>query len=226
MTDNSSPDTPPPPLSSSHPQPPLLTDNTALADGPLTTTSSPIDPRRTPDHLDAASSSSSSVRPPGSATTPAEDIEMKPIVAGHRRRTSSLIGAPGGAGASRPRAGTLTDEPKILEEGEAATDPMLGRHDRASRDSFNFSDEDLHDDEEAGLTGKDRRRKQKKRRRNTLLDQRIIQEKDISHDEQQEADKSVVRRITINLALILLWYALSLALSMVRTSLLSHLKHL
>lgn len=82
--------------------------------------------------------------------------------------------------------------------------------------SDSFSDDDLHDDEETGLTKKERKRRQKRRRRNTLLDQRIVQEKELSPDEQDEADKSVVRRVTINISLILLWYLLSLSISMVR----------
>lgn len=151
---------------------------------------------------------------------------MKPIVAGHRRRKSSLIGAPGSLGPARPRAGTLTDEPKILEEGDAASNSMLGKNELPPRDSFSFSDEDLHDDEETGLTGQDKTRKQKKRRRNTLLNQRIIQEKDLSPDEQKEADKSVVRRVTINIALILLWYLLSLSISMVGASSLARIPRL
>lgn len=143
---------------------------------------------------------------------------MKPIIAGHRRRKSSLIGAPVTASVGRPRAGTLTDEPKILEEGDGGGDGILGKHELPPRDSFSFSDEDLHDDEETGLTGKDKRRKQKKRRRNTLLNQRIVQEKDLSLDEQKEADKNVMRRLAINISLILLWYLLSLSLSMVGNS--------
>ena len=136
---------------------------------------------------------------------------MKPIVAGHRRRKSSIIGAPTIAGPARSRAGTLTDEPKILEEGDGSAGPMLGRHEL----SDSFSDDDLQDDEETGLTRKERKRRQKRRRRNTLLDQRVVQEKDLSPDEQDEADKSVVRRVTINTSLILLWYLLSLSISMV-----------
>lgn len=79
-----------------------------------------------------------------------------------------------------------------------------------------FSDEDLHDDEEAGLSPKDRTRKQKKKRRMTRLDQRIAAEKSLSKEEQREADRSVVRKLAINASLILLWYIFSLSISLVR----------
>jgi len=87
------------------------------------------------------------------------------------------------------------------------------RLDRPERESF--SDEDLHDDEEAGLTSNDRSRKQKKKRRLTQLDQRIAAEKTLSLDEQREADKSVIKKLLINATLILLWYIFSLSISLV-----------
>lgn len=106
----------------------------------------------------------------------------------------------------------MSDEPGILEERNDSRPRMTERLD-SSRDSF--SDEDLHDDEEAGLTGKDRIRRQRKRRRNTLLDQRVVREKGLSADEKKDADKSVLKRLFINGTLILLWYLLSLGISMV-----------
>ena len=82
-------------------------------------------------------------------------------------------------------------------------------------ESSSLSDEDLHDDEEAGLTGKDKRRKKQKRDRNTHLDQRIAPEA-ISAEEKKEADRSVVRRSLVNVTLIGLWYLFSLSISLVR----------
>lgn len=88
-------------------------------------------------------------------------------------------------------------------------------HDRDDWSQQSFSDEDLHDDEELGLTAQDRARKQKQRRKLTRLDQRIAREKNLSVDEQKEADKSVMRRLMINGGLILLWYIFSLSISLV-----------
>jgi len=138
------------------------------------------------------------------------DIEMEPMgPAGHRRRRSSLMNPSNGlqnSRASRQRGQSLSancqDEPKILEESP----------DGPEDDSL--SDEDLHDDEEAGLTGKDRRRKQKKRRRNRLMDNRIAREH-LSAEEKSAADKNVVRRLVVNGSLIMLWYLFSLCISLV-----------
>ena len=82
-------------------------------------------------------------------------------------------------------------------------------------DGSDISDEDLHDDEEAGLTGVDRRRKQHKRHRNTQLDQRVAQET-VTEEERKEADRSVIKSLLINAALIGLWYFFSLSISLVR----------
>ena len=126
---------------------------------------------------------------------------------------ASQSSTPARPGAQRPRSPHpgLGDEPKIVEE-DAGDDPVSGK-DESSRDSF--SDEDLHDDEETGLTKKDKQRKQKKRRRNARLDQRIAREKNLSADERKEADKDVVRKLVINGVLILLWYLFSLSISIV-----------
>lgn len=151
----------------------------------------------------------------------ADNIEMDPITpAGHRRRRSSLMSP----SSSTPQTGRnghargpsvsgqfVMDEPKISEESESTIKGKDGIA-KANLDG-GFSDEDLHDDEETGLTAKDRKRKQRKRRRNTLLDQRIAHDK-IS-EEKREADQTVVRKLVINGALIGLWYLFSLCISLV-----------
>jgi solute carrier family 35 protein C2 len=85
------------------------------------------------------------------------------------------------------------------------------------RDHEPVSDEDLHSDAEMGLTTKERRRKQETRRHNTQLDQRIAKEP-ITIEERKEADQTVLRRLTINGSLILLWYLFSLSISLVCSS--------
>ncbi|CAH0028620.1 unnamed protein product [Clonostachys rhizophaga] len=165
-----------------------------------------------------------------------DDIEMEPI-AGHRRRKSSLMSPIGGLPASpigRPRSQSLrtfqpsrhpsvaagigpsfNEEPKISEE---ASPIGFSRSPNEERFTDGYSDDDddatLRDDEETGLSKKEKKRRQKRKRRNTQLDQRVVRDKPLSRDEQKEVDKSLVKRISINIALILLWYIFSLSLSL------------
>ena len=182
----------------------------------------------------AVASSSASASASGSASVAVsagnnapEDFEMEPI-GGHRRRKSSLL-SPSGLPPSLPSPGRrrsqslrnqtngLLEDDNIIEEDDVANGFGGNGKDEHPRDSF--SDEDLHDDEETGLTDPDRRRRQKKRRRNTLLDQRIAREKSLSADERKDVDKSVVRTLLTNALLIGLWYLFSLSISLVRSPL-------
>ncbi|KAG7292430.1 hypothetical protein NEMBOFW57_002465 [Staphylotrichum longicolle] len=139
------------------------------------------------------------------------DIEMDSVTpSGHRRRRSSLINPanPSNSRHRSPRARSVStrrpangdDEDKIVEESSDAESLRPGEV-----DEDDLTDEDLHDDEEAGLTGKDRRRKRRKRRRNQLLDQRVARDDGISAEEKQEADRNVARSLIINGVLIGLW---------------------
>lgn len=143
---------------------------------------------------------------------------------GHRRRRSSLMSPasssiPQTAGRNGHVRGPsvsgqfVMDEPKISEEGSEATIKGNDGFIRANPPA-DYSDEDLHDDEETGLTAKERKRKQRKKRRNTLLDQRIARD-NITADEKKKADQDVVKRLTVNGCLIGLWYLFSLAISLV-----------
>lgn len=163
---------------------------------------------------DAAASSST--------TSYTETFEMDPInPIGHRRRRSSLMSPaaltsslPGRNGHARGPSISgqfVMDEPKISEESEAT---IKGKDGVIRPSPDDFSDEDLHDDEETGLTAKERKRKQKKKRRNTLLDQRIARD-NISADEKKVADQTVVRKMAVNGCLIGLWYLFSLCISLV-----------
>jgi len=78
-----------------------------------------------------------------------------------------------------------------------------------------MSDDGLQDDEETGLTGKDKNRRRRRRRRNTLLDQRISGEIQITAEEKRLADQNVIKKGLINGLLILLWYIFSLSISIV-----------
>lgn len=223
-----------PPSSSSLPSLPtnlsfIPNDRKSHTSSPLIDGSAPSQPGVVFTTTPAASSSFS-----GGGASACDNIEMEPI-AGHRRRKSNLYSptsqAPPVIG--RPRAQSLLnshyhnpsvpgssslvdDTGKIPEEGSYTVNSSTPARDE--QDSDSFSDEDLRDDEETGLTGKEKRRKQKRRRRNTLLDQRIARDKVWSADDQKEADKNMARRIGVNLILVLMWYLLSLSISLVRPS--------
>ncbi|KAI1328372.1 triose-phosphate transporter family-domain-containing protein [Xylariaceae sp. FL0255] len=151
---------------------------------------------------------------PSAANRRPEDIEMDAInPTGHRRRRSTLsafLNPP--PAQNRPRSMSVKNagdsEPKISEEGQG----LLSSGGKV-KDNDTLSDEDLHDDEETGLTKADRQRKQKKRRRNTRLDQRIVKDK-LSDEERRLADKNVIRKLAVNAVLIGLWYMFSLSISL------------
>ncbi|KAL7788206.1 triose-phosphate transporter family domain-containing protein [Trichoderma ceciliae] len=154
------------------------------------------------------------------------EIEMEPIV-GHRRRKSSAMNpfsqpqaAPGrpivAAGGGRKHlSASVSDRSDAFEENGGGCGSSTGSgNDDEARERSSFSDEDLHSDEETGLSNDERARRQKKRRRVTQLGQRIVRDKSLSAEERQEADKDVVRRLFVNLVLILLWYLFSLSISL------------
>ncbi|KAI0139770.1 triose-phosphate transporter family-domain-containing protein [Pestalotiopsis sp. NC0098] len=146
-------------------------------------------------------------------------------VSGHRRRRSTLTSSAGAAppmGPSHARGRSIGQnfrksmdhgpDGKISEESALRPSGEPSRKEE-SDDDKSYSDEDLHDDEETGLTKKDRKRKRAKRRRNTRLDNRIARQH-ISDEERREADQNVARKIAINCLLIGLWYIFSLSISL------------
>ncbi|KAK9417842.1 putative Sugar phosphate transporter domain-containing protein [Seiridium unicorne] len=151
-----------------------------------------------------------------------EVIEMDQMApAGHRRRRSTLTSSVGGAGgppsaipAGRSRAQSIRKTTDPALEGKISEE-QTGEPSKPedSDDDKSLSDEDLHDDEETGLTKKDKKRKRAKKRRNTRLDNRIAREH-ISEEERKEADQNVARKIAVNCVLIGLWYLFSLSISL------------
>jgi len=77
------------------------------------------------------------------------------------------------------------------------------------------SDEGLEDDEETGLTKQDRQKRTRRKRRNTLADERIVPDGDISKEEERLASASFMRDAIINCILIGLWYTFSISISVV-----------
>ncbi|RFU28909.1 hypothetical protein B7463_g7431, partial [Scytalidium lignicola] len=164
----------------------------------------------------------------------AEDLAMDPETAGHRRRRSSLINpltvpapeteswtavraAPkrGRRGGRSPRKTSRSRSPDAIREEGARVDRSGSDDDSKSTseelelEDLSEEDEGLQDDEETGLTGRDRSRRRRRKRRNTLLDQRVVptgEEMKITAEEKKEADQSVIRRSAINLGLIGLWH--------------------
>ncbi|KAI0125797.1 solute carrier family 35 member C2 [Xylariales sp. AK1849] len=214
----------------------------SLTSPPITNTTRPVtsvlslNPGTNPDFSapSSASSATTSFRqqewtPDGGTASSSnnrrtEDIEMDAIApAGHRRRRSTLLGSAGGAGlppaanpASRSRSQSIRNasepiESKISEE--TRRDVSTKREVSDVDSDVDVSDEDLHDDEETGLTKKDKKRKRAKRRRNTRLDNRIARDK-ISEEDRKEADQNVARTMAINIVLIGLWYLFSLSISL------------
>ncbi|KAF0332457.1 putative transporter [Colletotrichum sp. SAR11_59] len=181
----------------------------------------PADPAHASPRLGSSYSSSLNPSPSRQQHSPvapvaddSNDIEMEPLKEnGHRRRRSSLMQSAGSSNhhrtPSRGHSGNLLEEPKISEED-------MGSLPSASKDIDNdsFSDEDLHDDEETGLTKKDKRRKKHKKRKNRRLDQRIAPGGGVTAEEKKEADQNVIRRSMVNIVLILLWYLFSLSISL------------
>ena len=101
---------------------------------------------------------------------------------------------------------SIQEEPKADDDASMSDDVELN----------DMSEEDgLQDDEETGLTGKDRGKRKQRKRRNTLLDQRIASSVEISAEEKKEADQNVIKRSLVNGLLIGLWYVFSLSISIV-----------
>lgn len=67
------------------------------------------------------------------------------------------------------------------------------------------SDNGLEDDEETGLTGRDRRRRRRRKRRNTRLDERVAADVKITKEEGKLAAQSLMKSMLINALLIGLW---------------------
>jgi solute carrier family 35 protein C2 len=151
--------------------------------------------------------------------------------AGHRRRRSSLMNSLDTSAKSK----TKTRSPKSpikagIGRDSIQEEPKTGDRERLVKERTHLDEEStsedvelddlseeegLQDDEETGLTGKDRGRRKQKRRRNTLLDQRVAAEVTITAEEKKEADQNVVKKLLINGLLIGLWYLFSLSISIV-----------
>lgn len=126
-----------------------------------------------------------------------------------RRRSSSLAGASGPSRKDSQRQRTRRSD-HIAEETEDRSSDSE-RSDSSSKsesDDLELDDmsaDGLEDDEETGLTGRDRRRRRRRKRRNTLLDQRVVQDVKFTKEEEKAANQNVIHSMLINAVLIGLW---------------------
>lgn len=118
---------------------------------------------------------------------------------------------------SRKRAGTRSrnEGKSSLQEEDGQERPSLEESTSEDMELDDLSDDGLQDDEETGLTGKDKGRRKQRRRRNTLLDQRIVGDVKVTAEERKEADRDVLKKSLVNGLLIGLWYTFSLSISIV-----------
>jgi solute carrier family 35 protein C2 len=132
-----------------------------------------------------------------------------------RRRSSSLAGASVPPKTAPQKHKRHRSAQGIAEEGE---EEYSSDAERSAGDSDSHSDstdlelddmsaDGLEDDEETGLTKRDRRRRRRRKRRNTLLDQRIVPSTDTyTKEEKKLADQNLIKSMLINAVLIGLWY--------------------
>ena len=114
-------------------------------------------------------------------------------------------------GKSPTKRKDIQEEPKL---GDVADDDdMKSTSEELELDDL--SDDGLQDDEETGLTGKDKARRKHKRRKNTQLDVRVAGDIKITDEEKKEADQNVFKKSLVNGILIGLWYIFSLSISIV-----------
>lgn len=130
-----------------------------------------------------------------------------------RRRSSSLAGASAPAKKDTKKHRRRPSAQGIAEEGEDEySSDAEHSHSDSHSDSTDFELDDmsadgLEDDEETGLTKRDRRRRRRRKRRNTLLDQRIVPSADTyTKEEKKLADQNLIKSMLINAVLIGLWY--------------------
>lgn len=125
----------------------------------------------------------------------------------HRRRRSNNnnLQPDAKSSASRPaQDGVLGDVSWSQGDQPWSADESSGdEHERG-----NFDDDDyLQEDEEAALTGSSKTDRKRRRRRNIQLDQRVVNDSDITKEEKNEADHNVIKNMAINGLFIILWYA-------------------
>ena len=128
-----------------------------------------------------------------------------------RRRSASIAGA---ASSSKQGVGKAAKKHRkhILEAEEDNSVSDDDKSDSSGKtESIDLgldgmrSGDGLEDDEETGLTGRDRRRRRRRKRRNTRLDERVAADVRITKGEEKLAAQSLMKSMLINALLIGLW---------------------
>ncbi|KAF2822758.1 TPT-domain-containing protein [Ophiobolus disseminans] len=136
-----------------------------------------------------------------------------------RRRSSSLAGAALPSSSNKdPQKHRRRRSDHIAEEGDERDSAAEHSGSESLSDSTDLELDDmsadgLDDDEETGLTKRDRRRRRRRKRRNTLLDQRIVPTDTYTKEEKKLADQNLIRSMLINGVLIAMWYLFSISIS-------------
>lgn len=157
--------------------------------------------------------------------------DMDRDVDGYRRRKALMMAQPNDSIASPPkhrssqRRSRWKEQPGHVDEDE----PIFNApYDSNGSDFTPYTSDDVElsqmhgdevsmDDEETGLTKRDRRQKRRRKMKDTSLDERILGPSKVEKG-QSLADKSVLRASIINILLIASWYCFSLSISIVGTS--------
>lgn len=155
-----------------------------------------------------------------SSVTAIESRPLQPSFSVRKQRRhddSDIEGHSGSGSGSGGSGGQLSDgESKKPAKAGSGDDEVsdLTTDEELELDEM-LSDDDIHDDdEELGLTSRDRARRRKRRRRRTRIDGRIAGDGALAK-EKKIADATLMRKLVINTTLILLWYFFSLSISIV-----------
>ncbi|PSN64303.1 TPT-domain-containing protein [Corynespora cassiicola Philippines] len=145
-------------------------------------------------------------------------MDEQPATNHARRRSSSLAGASVPPPHQSKKKHRRRRSDNIIEEGEDRSSDSDHSDSSAQTDSTDFelddmSNDGLEDDEETGLTGRDRRRRRRRKRRNTLLDQRVVSDVKFTKEEEKAANQTLFQSLAINAILIGLWYLFSISIS-------------
>ena len=125
----------------------------------------------------------------------------------HRRRRSNYKTHPGSAPPKKP----LVPQDGVPEEVSWSQDdePWSDEESKSNSDNQELNnvsdDDDLQVDEEAALTGNARGKQRRRRRRNQHMDQRIVNDSEITKEEKKEADHNVLKSMLIDGLFIALW---------------------
>ncbi|KZF24396.1 TPT-domain-containing protein [Xylona heveae TC161] len=146
----------------------------------------------------------------------------------HRRRKSSLVGGSPTEDLSNPSRTSTTiaeyPEPPTSGHGElvhttTTDEDILSDHgSQVPSEELELgslaSDEEAMEDEELGLTRHERRDRRTRKRRHMRMDERVVEDPKYSREEEQVADRAVVKKSIVNGILICLWYFFSLSISL------------